>query len=1042
MGLSMFLLLMVALQAYAGSVQAEAAVDEQNVQSDEKTITGHIQDAYGESLVGVSVVVKGTTIGTITDINGNFNLKVPVDASTLLFSFIGMETQEVALKDKSIINIVMKDELEGIDEVVVVGFGVQKSSAVVSSVAQITTEELNVSQRPVTSGAAALVGAVPGLVVTTSSGAPGSTPSLSIRGTSTTNDDDADMLVIIDNFEGSLSDIDPQTIESVSVLKDASAVSIYGARGANGVLLVTTKNTGKDRKTIVTYNFNASVQSQPRVGGLVNSLEYMNYQNEIQEFWGNDEAWDATAVGYAEDGWYPDTDWADELYESGVVQQSHNLTVTGGSKNTGYLISAGYFSQDGLAVGDDYFERYNLRLKIDSDITDWLTIGANALISNTIDNDIVTNSGNNLRGLPMYPVKSDDGYWVSNGTSDATYNVVADASSGSFEKTDQDRYNVQMYVQLKPLKGLTFEQRASVIKTNYNNRDWNNVYDIVSLDATDIDSYTNADSENRTYYYGDSDARSLYMSTFQGKDIKTLSSVTYDFRKSKHTAKVFAAMQTESGEDDEWGTGVEGFEFDNVISLDQGDEATDDYTNGVYETRGGNATTLSFFGRLNYNYADKYLLEGTFRADASSYFTDSNKWGYFPSAAVGWVASREDFMSDVNWIQLLKVRASYGSTGDDGSLGSQTQQLVSFSAAGYPIGGVESSQIYISSYVNEDLKWETATIFNVGIDASLFDGKFQFEYDYFINNRSDIIAANTSTATEYGFGDGYGNYYSVKSWGWEANATYKNKIGNFGYKVSGNISWYDNEITELTDDAISDNFQVGQSVNDRYGYETDGFFDDQDEIDNNFASDGVTQIDQSIDDARIGGFKYVDQNDDGIINSDDKVILEANSDRNWNMGLNLSVNYKNLSLSSRIYGALYRKQWLNSNFSAMPFLGDGAPFKYMLDAWSVDNPDAMFPFPESTDPVLDYNTSVDRFLIDSEYIKCQNITLNYNFGQGLLTRLGGVIKTMNVYVSAENVGVIWTNNPLYDDGWDPELGMGSIKYPMPFTLAAGLSVKF
>lgn len=1035
--LSIFILMVGVFQTYASTSSEGNEMSASSAQQQEKTITGKVTDIAGEALPGVSIVVKGTLNGTITNIDGEFSMKIPTDTEFLQLSFIGMKTQLLNVSGKTEFEVVLQDDFSDLEEVVVVGFGVQKSSAVVSSVAHITTEDLSIDQRPVTNIASALNGAVPGLIVTNSGGSPGSSPSLSIRGTSTTNSSSADMLVIIDNFEGSMTDIDPQTIESVSVLKDASAVAIYGARGANGVLLVTTKNTGRDKKTSVSYNFNMSVQSQPRVAELVNSLEYMNYQNQVEE-----DSWGATELGLAREGWYPDTDWADALYESGTSQQSHDLTITGGSANTGYLLSASYFRQDGIAVGDDYYERYNLRLKVDSDITDWLTIGVNALISNTIDNDIVTNSGNNLRGLPMYPVKSDDGFWVSNGTSDASYNVVADASSGSFDKTDKDKYNVQMYLKLKPIKGLTFEERVSVIKTNYNERDWNDVYDIISLDATDIDSYTNPDSDNRSYYYGDSDARELFMTTFQGKEIKTLTSLTYDYKKAKHTAKAFVAMQTESGEDDEWGTGVSGFEFDNVISLGQGDNATTDYTNGVYETRDNNETTLSFLGRLNYSYADKYLLEGTFRADASSYFTDSNKWAYFPSGAVGWVASREDFLSDVNWIQLLKLRASYGSTGDDGNLGSQTQQLVSFSAAGYPIGGEESSQIWVPNFVNEDLKWETSTIFNVGLDASLFDGKLQFEYDYFINNRRDIIAKINSTATEYGFGDAYGNPYAVRSWGWEFNATYKNRIGDFGYAISGNVSWYDNKITKVSEDAQSDNFMEGQSVNDRYGYETDGFFDSTEEINSNYASDGVTLIDQSIDDARIGGFKYVDQNEDGVINTDDRVILEGNSDRNWNVGLNLSVNYKNLTLSTRIYGSLYRKQWLNSTFSAMPFLGGGAPFSYMLDAWSTENPDAMFPFPESTDPVLSYATNVDRFLIDSEYIKCQNITLNYNVGNGLLARLGGAVKSMNVYVSAENVGVIWTNNPLFDEGWDPELGMSSVKYPMPFTIAAGLNVKF
>ena len=402
-------------------------------------ISGFVTDGSGQPLPGASVIEKGTTNGVQTDFDGGFSIKTSKQGATLIVSYIGFVTKEVAANNQTKITIVLTEDISQLDEVVVVGFGSQKASSVVSSVAQVTSAELKIDQRPVTSGYSALIGAVPGLIMSNNNGSPGSTPNISVRGTSTLND--SEMLIIIDNFEGSLSDIDPQTIESVSVLKDASAVSIYGARGANGVLLVTTKKTGKDKKMTVNYNFNTAMQAKPKMPTTLNAIDYMNFQNSIVA-----GTWDQTFLDLATSGFYPDTNWADELYESNTMQQSHNLSLTGGSQNSGYLMSASYLTQEGLAIGDDKYERLNLRLKIDTDVTDWLTVGANALISNTFDKSVTTITGVGLRGLPFYPVAIDGIYVSSNGNQIG--NAVGDAASGSYNTTDTDRINLQLYAKL------------------------------------------------------------------------------------------------------------------------------------------------------------------------------------------------------------------------------------------------------------------------------------------------------------------------------------------------------------------------------------------------------------------------------------------------------------------------------------------------------------------------------------------------------------------------------------------------------------------
>ncbi|MBU2998009.1 SusC/RagA family TonB-linked outer membrane protein [Cellulophaga baltica] len=1018
-------------------------------------ISGTVLDNNGQPLPGVNIVEKGTSNGMQTDFDGNFTLTISNSDAVLVVSYLGYKTKEVSVSSQTELSIVLEEDVAALDEVVVVGFGTQNSSKVVSSVVQVTNEELNLEKRPVTNGYSALVGSAPGLVMTNNNGSPGAIPSVQIRGTSTIGDA-SDVLVIIDNFEGSLSDINPQDIESVSVLKDASAVAIYGARGANGVLLVTTKKASRNKETTVSYNAVSSIQTTPRLQQTVNSIEYMEFQNDIAP-----GTWSEESLALANSGFYPDTNWIEETFESSAVQQSHSLTLSGGSEKTGFLMTGSYLTQEGLALGEDKFERLNLRLKIDTDINSWLNIGTNTLLSNRTDKSVTVVSGGNTRGLPFYPVKTVDDLWVSNGTADGA-NPVASASSGSFSESDLDRINVQLYAKLTPIKGLTFEERVSYIKSNEYAREWTNPFSSVSIDPTDPDSYTNPDSENRDYFIASTDERVLEVASLKSHEFRSLTSLTYEFEKGKHYAKAFLAVQTESGESETLSASRTGFLFDNIISLNQGEIVNDsnDYDGlGNTEVRNGNEKTLSYIGRLNYSFADKYLIEAAFRRDGSSYFTDENKWGFFPSVAIGWVASRENFFENVDFVDLLKLRASYGSAGSDGTLGSVTQQLVTYDASGYPLGGVSNARLGVDDFVNQDLIWETSTILNIGLDASFFNRKLSFEAEYFVNNRKDILDNISSTAYEYGFGDAQGNPYDVRSWGWDLNVNHKNKIGKIGYTIGANISNYDNKVTYIQDGAETNTLQEGLSVNNRFGYQVDGFFDTQEEIDTYTTADGTlidqsdvsTSLDNSVG-TYLGGFKYIDQltidsdgdgvmdTADGVIDSDDRVTIDDNNDRNWNVGFNLGVTYENLSLSARFYGSFDNNQYWNAANVVDPFLGGGVPWSYQLDYWSETNTNPLVPRPISTSNES-YNSAIDYYIVDAEFVKLQNITLNYDFSQKLLQNIS-FIKSLNIYLSMENVGVVWTNSPVYEHGWDPELGINTIDYPLPFTTAIGLNVKF
>jgi len=1017
----------------------------------QEIISGSITDKDGNPLPGANIVEKGTNNGVTADFDGNFSIEVANKNITLVVSYIGYATKEFPINGNTTVSIILEESAAGLDEVIVVGFGKQSSRKVVSAVAQVSGEQLQVDERPVTSIQSALVGSIPGLRGFNANGRPGSAPGFAIRGNSSLNN--TNILVIIDGFEGSLSDVNPQSIESVSILKDAAAVAVYGARGANGVMLVTTKETRRGESLSISYSLNTSIQSPRELPKTLNSLELMEFENfAVTGDPAGGNPYSAVALELARNGFYPETVWPEELYNNSAGQQSHNLAISGGSEKTGYLINASYLDQKGLVIGADNFKRLNLRLKLDTDIGKWLTVGTNTLITNRITNQTPANGGNGLLGSPFYPVRSIDGLWVDKG-SPGTANPIAEAASGSFVRADRDALNVQLYAQLKPFKGLVFEQRVSLLKTNENTRDWNNVYDFVTLDFSDPDSYSNPESASRSYSNGSADARRLRVSSFNEYSFKSLSTLNYEWSNNVHSMKVLLGFQSEQGENEYVIAGRTGFLLDNVIDLSLGQAPDVGIGGGIgnASSRGGNATTLSYFGRLNYDYKGRYLAEVSFRRDGSSNFLDNNKWAFFPAVAFGWNVAEEAFMKEINFIDQFKLRGSYGKSGDDSGVGRRVVQLVNLDVTGYPIGGAIQPSLNLGSPASRDLKWETATTLNVGLDFSLWSGKLQVNSEYFVTDREDILD-EVITPIEFGLGNVPANLYAVKSWGWELSATHKNNIGAVSYWLSGNITGYDNEITDLAG-REQVNFAVGQSINDWFGYKTDGFFDSQQELDSYVQDDGVTPVDQSnVGGTYLGGYKFVDQltvdtNDDGIpdakdgvINGDDRIILKQNSDTNLNIGFNLGVSYKGLSLSARFYGALDRKQWWSGADAHEPFLNGTNAFDYQLNYWRPDNPDAYFPVPQGNG-IQGYSSDISHLIFDNEFIKFQNITLGYEFDRELLQRIG-FLSGLNFSLSFENLGTVWTNSPVRENGWDPELGIGNVDYPLPFTTSLGINLKF
>jgi len=709
---------------------------------------------------------------------------------------------------------------------------------------------------------------------------------------------------------------------------------------------------------------------------------------------------------------------------------------------SGYLINLGSLNQNGLVVGSDNLKRYNLRVKIDTDITDWLTIGTNVSVTNRNTENVPVQEGYQIKGRPFFPIQLEDGTYVNKGAAGLD-NPVGNANSGSFDNTKRDALNVQLYGMLKPIKGLTIEERVSITRSNEFREIWETPYEIAVMDMDlNVSSTVPPNGADRR----------LLMRSSRAYTLNTLTTARYQLNlDNQHNINALLGLQTQQGES----MRVEAERFNFILptlqDLKLGQEINE---LGNSSEHGGNRTTMSYFGRVGYDFRGKYLAEINFRADASSNFGPNNKWGYFPAVSIGWNAKDEIFLDQVDFIEILKLRASWGLSGDDGSI--NVIENAPFDPTGASLGGVVVPTLQLGRSINPDLKWETSEKINLGVDLGLANGIFGISTEYFIDNRRDIIT-QLLTSVESGLGGVLDNVYDAKAWGWEFDVSHKNNIGKFMYNASFNMTYYNSEITNT--EGVSPlnngttNYQdIGLPIRGNwYGYEVEGLFSDQSDVES-------WNIDQSTvsggdDMGRYpGGFKYIDQltvdtNNDGIpdqadgkITADDRVVLRTNTGDNFRVGFGLGASYSGFSLSARFYGVLKGLEWWRSGAQTKPFTGDVASYVYQTDAWRPDNQDALFPQATASN-VLPYNADVDYHIHENSYIKLKNINLSYAFNENLIQKLK-FVSALDVYVSVENIGTIWSNNPAFEYGWDPELGTGNFRYPLPLTMSVGVNVNF
>nr|WP_299384054.1 SusC/RagA family TonB-linked outer membrane protein [Allomuricauda sp.] len=1036
-------------------------VEEDEEVQDPIKLTGTISDEDGRPLPGANIIEKGTANGIVSDFDGKFDITVADRNAILVISYIGYVTKEVAVANQDQINVQLDPDTGRLDEVVVVGYGTQVKSKVTAAVTQLDSEIF--VDRPVTSISQALSGIDPGINVQPSSsggGRPGATPEISIRGEYSVDNraETRTPLVLVDGFEASIRDVDPNQIKSVTILKDAASTAIYGVRAGSGVILITTKEGGRNRPTTFNYRFAGSVSKPVSLPDVLSTPEYMEFYNyaavneekyvvnvnnpdfETTDFF---PVFSEDVINRARNGEFPDTDWQDVLFNNTATLFQHSLDASGGTDKSSYLLSLGVLDQEGVNVGKDEFKRYNFRVKLDTDITDWMTVGVNMAYTRSEEVRVAGPGGEqDRRPEPHYPITDEyfggTGVFVqpANGfTDNAVWNAAQDLDTRT-----RDVIEMAVSGQFKIAKGLTFDQKVNLRIVNFLGEFWDGSIPYLTYNFDgQTGEYTN-ESPGEIPEGPFAATRSLTVADQRTAQLTTQSLLNYNLNVNDvHSIGVLAGWQTESNRSDYFDAFRSGFPSDALQRLDVGDLTN--WQNSSGGSLSGQSRYLSAFARLTYDYKEKYLIQGTIRRDGSSDFGPGNRWGTFPSISLGWNVAKENFMSNLEFIDQLKFRASYGETGNPLGGNQQWNQRITTSD-GYAFPSGEVGGFRTAFIANPSLGWETVVKKNIGADLVLWKGKLAFTTDFYINLRQNRLLAQPLPRIA-GFGTFNNQGYGNRTDGYEFSITHKNKIGDFAYNVSANLGWAKNVWSERPNDIAWDNSQVGYPIRSPFGHHMVGWISDQAELEEYLAATTFQNATNRY--VWIGTPILVDigtRDDetlerlaeaDGVINNFDRDILGNGDEGTYIVGANLGFSYKGFNFSTIIAGQFNRQ--LVSNIGNIFENGANAYTATRDLAFDPANPSdaALFPIPITRD--LSYPT---RPVINSEFVRVRNISLSYDFD---IKKILPGVRSLQLYATAENPFIIWTNSPLADYGFDPEGGVNTA-YPLNRATTLGVNIGF
>jgi TonB-linked SusC/RagA family outer membrane protein len=982
---------------------------------DLKPLKGRVLTARGEPLPGVSVQVKGSNLATVTNESGEFELKeVPQDA-ILVVSFIGFVTQEIASGARRELSVTLLEDTKKLGEVVVVGYGTQQKASLTSAVA--TVKGAAIAERPVPNVVNALQGQVPGLFVQQTDAMPGrGATKLNIRGISTLSDNP--VLVLIDGVAGQLETLNPQDIDNISVLKDASATAIYGARASGGVLLVTTKRGRQNTKPVLSYDAYVGTQQPTYLPKLVDAVSFMRKWNESQlnDNPGANVRFSEENINKYASGELPSTDWIDAIFKENALQTQHNIGVSGGSKNTDYLISLGYLRQEGLVNGV-LNQRYSSRINVNTQLLDNLKVGINTVYMNA-PKEL---AGPGIYGTAMhwaYILNPTEWPYTPQGRNRhyrGGSQPVAIINDGGFERYKDNYFSTNMSLEYGIAKNLTLKGQYAYTSREIKHKVFWATYKLYDDEENLVltDQSPNSLSDDHS-----SEVNKTFIAT-----------LNYGLRTGQHDIKVLGGFSRESVEYESLSAGRKDF-LNNSINVINGGSADKDQW-----STGGAAwewAIQSFFGRLNYSYKDRYLLEASARYDGSSRFKN-NRWGFFPSFSAGWRLSEENFLKYSSLVSNLKLRASYGKVGNQNATGVSGAGLYPWASiigtgAVYFNDKAQTSTFY-NNTANPDLTWEEKVTGNIGIDAGFLDDKVTLTADVFRENTTGILLTPNVPST-FGRDAPIMNLGRMRNWGWEISAGYQNRERLLKYGVQ--LNFYDsrNKILDLggTADILGVNpVMVGQSRWTWYGYKAAGLFQSDDEVQHSPAYKPQN---------KAGDIKYQDQNGDGKITPDDRVLL-GDADPHMMFGVAANFSYKQFDLSLLFQGVLKNKTYL-TGYAVSPFNYGGTFTQDLMDSWTPENKDARYPLMRQ-DLSVNYDFS-DWWLFDSKYVRLKNLQLGYNVPQHILQRFK--IGQIRIYAMLENVFTI--KSGAFPKSFDPEIDnwQSGVNFPQMKTYTLGLNLKF
>lgn len=991
-----------------------------SIYAQQMSLTGTVVDNSNETLIGVNILIKGTSQGTITDFEGNFEITAN-QGDVLVFSYTGYQDSELTVGAETNLTVTLNEGVSQLNEVVVVAYGVQKVENLTGSVEIIKGDEI--ARQPVTQTSQALAGLSPGLVATQNSGQPGADgASIRIRGIGTLgNGSKNNPLILVDGIPDDINGVDPNDIETISVLKDASAAAIYGSRAANGVIIITTKR-GRQGTTNVTYDAYVGMNKITQNQEFLDGLGFMEYFNQgIPGSFSDQEIADYTANRGTDQ--FPDTDWVGEVFSEDGLQHYHRVGVNGGSEKVRVAGSLAFTDQDGN-VKNFNFKRYNGRFNTDLKLSDKLNL--NFDLNFRREDQASPSGGLNLitrqafRIPPIYTGINSDGTWGPGWNGN---NPLATINAGGNDSRETNYFRGLVKLNFEPVEDLILSASYSPQNTEINQKRFIAQYDWISY--VDGSSGTEPGQNSLFQSYGKTFQNNFNFVANYSKDLSGGNSIAalVGYENLKNTSSGFTANRRN------FVLGGAFPEFGN------GDADTQENTGG---------STLwgleSVFGRLNYTFQDKYLVEANLRRDASSRFADGYRTDWFPSFSVGWNITNEPFFNKDGALSMLKLRASWGKLGNQ-SIFDANGNAVNFNyvalfnlgenpiIGGVPItGGAQTVQS------NPFVEWESTTTSNIALDAKFLDHRLSFTGELYVRTTDDILLqSNVGLAPSTGLTPPVLNVGSVENRGWDLAIDWQDATsGGFEYGINFNVSDFTNEVTYLGDgiDELPPGntiIRVGEAINSIFGLQKIGLFQSEEEI--------TSSPTQNFGDYAPGDVKYADINGDGVINDDDRTVI-GNQLPRLNYGLDFYAGFKGFDFSMSWLGVGSRDVVLQGDV-AYPFFNAGKIQPWQTDAWTPQNTGAQYPrlLPATNSP--NWRTS-EQWLFDASYLRLRNVTLGYNFPSAVLEQIN--MQGLKIYVSGQNL-LTFDNMP---DGIDPVIPNNTDGnfYPIASTYTVGLSVRF